>query len=104
MERRLVVERDLLTRLDIAECYKENMVIKYFHIAVGFAGMIYVVGSVSTLAAIEAPAIINRTDTESSSPSPAISFGIGYSLAGVLRYLPALGKTRPRETPFTFNT
>ncbi len=94
MERRLVVECDLLARLDIAECDKENMAIEYFHVAVGFAGMVYVMRAVPALAAVEAPAMINCADTESASSGAAISFCVGYSLAGVLRYLSAPGKVR----------
>ena len=104
MERRLIVERDLLARLDVAECDKENMVMKYFHVAVWFAGMIDVMRSVTALAAIEAPAFIDRADTQASSPGTAISFGIRYSLAPVLRYLPAAHKMRPRETTLAFNS
>ncbi len=103
MERRLVVECDLLARLDIAECDKENMAIKYFHVAVGFAGMVDVMRAVPALAAIEAPANINCTDAKPASPGAAISFSIGYSLAGVLRYLSAPGKVRLRKTPLTLN-
>lgn len=94
MERRLVVECDLLARLDIAECDKENMAVKYFHVAVGFAGMVYVMRAVPALAAIEAPEIIDCADTESATPGAPISFCIGYSLAGILRYLSAPGKVR----------
>ena len=104
MERRLVVECDLLARLDVAECDKENMVIEYFHVAVRFAGMIDVMRAVPALAAIEAPALIDRADTQTSSPGTAISFGIRYSLARVLRYLPAAHKMRPRETTLSFNS
>lgn len=103
MERRLVVECDLLARLDIAECDKENMAIEYFHVGVGFAGMVYVMRAVPAFAAVEAPVIINRADTESASSGAAISFWVGYSLAGVLRYLSAPGKVRFRKTPLTFN-
>lgn len=92
MERRLVVERDLLARLDIAERDEENMAIEYFHVAVGFAAMVYVMRAVPAPAAVEAPLIINCADTESASSGTAISFCVGYSLAGVLRYLSAAGK------------
>ncbi len=94
MERRLVVDGDLVARLDVAECDKENMAVEYFHVAVGFAGMVYVMRAVPALAAVETPAIIDRADTESAPPGAAISFGVGYSLAGILRYLSAARKGR----------
>ncbi len=87
VERRLVVDCDLLTRLDVAKCDKENMAIEYFHVAVGFAAVVYVVRAVPAFAAVEAPPIINGTDTEPTSPGAAIGFCIGYSLSGVLSYL-----------------
>lgn len=94
MERRLVVEGDLLTRLDIAECNEEDMTVEYFHVAVGLAGMVYVMRSVAALAAVETPPIIDCADTESAPPGAAVSFGIGYSLAGIFRYFLAAGKVR----------
>jgi hypothetical protein len=94
VKRRLIVECDFLTRLDVAERDKENMVIENFHVAVGFAGMVYVMSTVPALAAVEAPAPIDGADTESTSPGAAIGFRVGDSLAGVLRYLPAASKGR----------
>lgn len=70
------------------------MAIEYFHVAVWFAGVVYVVRAVATLAAVEAPAIIDRANTEPASSGAAISFSIGYSLARVLRYLSAPGEVR----------
>lgn len=103
MERRLVVDCDLLAGADIAACEKEDMAIEYLHVSVRFAGMIDVMRAVPALAAIEAPAIIDRADTQTSSPGTAIGFGIGYSLARVLRYLPAAHIMRPREATLAFN-
>lgn len=94
MERRLVVDGDLLARLDVAECDKEDMTVEYFHIAIGFAGMVYVMRSVPALAAVETPPLIDSADTESAPPGAAVSFGVGYSLAGILRYLSAAGNGR----------
>lgn len=104
MERRFVVERNLLAGADIAECDKQDMAIENFHVSVWFAGMIDVMRAVPALAAIETPAIIDRADTQTSSPGTAISFGIRYSLAPVLRYLPAAPKMRPRETTLALNS
>lgn len=103
MERGLIVECDLLPRLDVAKRDKENVVIEYFHVAVGFAGVVYVMSAISAFAAVQAPAIIDRADTEASAPGAAISFGVGYSLAGVLRYLSAAEKLGLRKTALTLN-
>ncbi len=89
MERRLIVERDLFTRMNITQGYKENMTIEYLNIAIGFAGMVYVMSAVSAFAAVDAPMIIDCADTESASPGTPISLRIGDSLAAVLRYLAA---------------
>jgi hypothetical protein len=87
VQRRFVVEGDLLTWLDVAAGDKENVVIEYLHVAVGFAGVVYVMSAIPALAAIEAPAIIDSADTESASSGAAISFRVGYFLASVLSYL-----------------
>jgi hypothetical protein len=94
VERRLVVKCDLLARLYIAERDEENVAIDYFHVAVGFTGMVYVMSAVPAPAAVKAPAIINCADTKSAASGAAISFGVGYSLAAVLRDLSAAGKVR----------
>ena len=70
------------------------MIIEYFHVAVGFAGMVYVVSAISAPAAVKAPATVNCTDTESASSGAAISFCVGYSLAAVLSYLSTAEKVR----------
>lgn len=48
--------------------------------------MIDVVRAVSTPAAIQAPAIIDRADAQFSALGSAIGLSLRYSLAGVLRY------------------
>ena len=80
--------------MDIAERDKENVAIKYFHEAVGFARMVYVVSAIPAFAPVKAPAAINCADAESASSGPAISFCVGYSLAAVLSYLPTAEKVR----------
>lgn len=104
MERRFVVECNLLAGAYIAKCDKEDMATEYLHVSIRFAGMIDVMRAVPALAAIETPAFIDRADTQTSSPGTAISFGIRYSLARVLRYLPAAHEMRPRETTLAFNS
>jgi hypothetical protein len=92
VKRRLIVDGDFLAWLDIAECDKEDMTIEYFHVAVGLAGMVYVMRSVPAPTTVETPTLIDRADTESSPPGAAVSFGIRYSLAGILRYLSTASK------------
>ncbi len=92
--RRLVVDCNAVPPLDIAEGDKENVAPEYFHVAVGFAGMVYVMRAVPALAAVEAPAIINCADPESPPSGAATSFSVGYSLAGVLSYLSPAWKVR----------
>jgi hypothetical protein len=94
VERQFVVEGNLFARLDIPECEKQNVTIEYFHVAVRLAGVINVMRAISTSAAIEAPALINCANTEAATASPAVSFGIGDSLAGILCYLSASRKVR----------
>ncbi len=50
--------------------------------------------AIPALAAVEAPAIIDRADTEPAPPGAALRFRIGYSLARVLRYFSAPRKVR----------
>ncbi|MCM3872738.1 MAG: hypothetical protein ND895_18820 [Pyrinomonadaceae bacterium] len=66
----------------------------YFHVTVRFAGMVYVMSAVPAPAAVKTPATINCADTEPASSGAAISFGVGYSLAAILRDLSAAGKVR----------
>lgn len=70
------------------------MAIQYFHVAVGLAGMVYVMSAVSALAAVKAPTTIYCADTESSPSGAPISLGVRDSLAGVLRDLSAPPKVR----------
>lgn len=52
---------------------------------------------------IQAPTIIDSTDSKSSSLRPAISLGVGYSLTGILGYLPTRLKSYPGKTPPAFD-
>ena len=70
------------------------MAVQYFHVAVGFAGVIDVMRAVAAPAAVEAPAFVDCTDTKPAAAGTAISFGVGYSLACVLGYFSASRKMR----------
>lgn len=76
MERRLVIDSDLVPDFNIAEGYKKNVIVENLHKRVRFAGMIYVVRTIAAATAIEAPPPVNLTDTEGFSMSSAARFGI----------------------------
>lgn len=63
VKRRLVVNSDLLPWLDVAQRDEENMAVEDFHVAVGPARMVDVVSAVSTFAAVQAPTIVDGTNT-----------------------------------------
>ena len=81
----MVVDGDLLTRLDIAECHHQNVVVYNLHIAVWFAGMIDVVSAVPSPAPIQTPATIDIANTQSAPSGAAVGFGVGNSFARILR-------------------
>lgn len=61
-----------------------------FHESVWLAGVIDVVGTIATAAAIEAPAFVDPADAKSTAPRPASGFCICDFLARVLRdFMPA---------------
>ncbi len=80
----MVVDRDFFTRLDIAQSDEKNVTVKNLHVSIGLAGMIDVVRTVSTSAAIQTPTIINCTDAQFPPRSSAIGLGLCYPLACVL--------------------
>jgi hypothetical protein len=100
---RFVVNRYLLARRNIAQGDKEDVVVDNLHVGVGRTGVVDIVGAVSTLAAIEAPAIVDCADAQLSPPGPAISFRIRNFLAGVFRYFPAPAEVRTGKASLTFN-
>lgn len=63
MESRFIVDRNLVTRANIAKSNEEDMAIDDLHVTVGFAGMIDVVRAISALATVQAPTVIDRADT-----------------------------------------
>ena len=80
----MVVDRDFFTRLDIAQSDEKYVTVKNLHVSIGLAGMIDVVRTVSTSAAIQTPTIINCTDAQFPPRSSAIGLGLCYPLACVL--------------------
>ena len=80
----MVVDGDLLTRLDIAECHHKNVIGDNLHIAVWLAGMIDVVSAVPSSTSIQTPATIDVANAQPAPSGPAVSFGIGNPLARIL--------------------
>src|SRR5580765_4541442 len=59
---RVIIERNLLTRADIAQRQYQDVIVNSLHIAVGFAGVVDVVGAISASAAIQTPAVVDFAD------------------------------------------
>ena len=64
MKRRLIVEGDLLARMNIAQGVKLYVPVENFHEAVGRARMIDVVRAVAATAAVKAPLRIDGADAQ----------------------------------------
>jgi hypothetical protein len=76
MQSRLVVNSDLLTRLNIAQSNEQNVVVKDLHECIRSAGMIYVVRSVATTTSIETPPTVDLTYTQRFAVSSPPRFSI----------------------------
>ena len=76
MQRRLVVNRNFFTRVDVAQSYEENVAVKNLHEGVGHARVIDVVGTVSAATSVKTPATIDFTDAQHLSMRPAPGFGV----------------------------
>ena len=72
----------------MAQGNEEDVAVENLHIGVGLARMIYVVCTVSPTAAVQAPAIIDRTDAQLAPAGPAIGLRVCNLLARVFRYFP----------------
>ena len=80
----MVVDRNFFTGLDIAQSDEKNVTVKNLHVGIGLAGMIDVMRTVATPAAIQTPTIINGTDAEFPPRSSSFGLGLCYALACVL--------------------
>ena len=104
MERRFVVDRDLLSGLDIPQGYEEDVAIGDLHEGVGLTGMIDVVSAVSATTAVQAPAFVDRADAQPLASRASIGLSVGNSFAGILRNLSPAPKGRFSETASAFNS
>ncbi len=103
MKRRFVINCYLLSGPDVAQSDKEDVAIEDLHVAIGLAGMVDVMSAVPTFAAVEAPAIINCADTQSSAACSKISFRIRDLLARVLCNLPTTSEVHAGKAALAFN-
>jgi len=103
VQRRTVVNSYLLTRVDIAQGYEEDMIVGDFHEGIGLTGMIDVVRPVTAPTAVDTPAIVEGTDSQAPAVSAFVSFGVRDQLAGILGNLPPAFKTPCRKATFTFD-
>ena len=67
MECGLIVDCNLFTLSDVAQGNEEDVFVENLHVGVRFATMVDVMRTVSAIAAIQTPAIIDRADAELSS-------------------------------------
>ncbi len=69
MQRLLVIDRNLLAALDVAQRKEQNVTIECPHVRVGLAGVIYVMRSITTSCPIQTAVPIDITDAQ----DPAIA-------------------------------
>ena len=79
------------------------MAVEYFHEGIRFAGVIDVVSAVPPAAAIETPAIVNRTNAQTASVRATICFAVAYSLASVFGNLSSTGEIDRGKTTLALN-
>ena len=77
MQRRLVVNGDLLTGTDVSQRDEENVFVENFHERIRLARMIDVVRSISSPTSVNAPTIIDGADSKGLPMRSAISFSVG---------------------------
>ncbi len=104
MERRLIVDRDLLARLDIAQGNEENVIVENLHKGIRLAGVINVMRAISAAAAIQTPTIVDRTDPECLSFCSAVGFCVRDLLARVFGNFSPAGERLGCETAFAVNS
>jgi hypothetical protein len=83
MERRLIINGYLFPGRNVSQRYEEDVFVENLHKCVGFAGVVYVVSSVSTAAAIQTPTTIYGADAKGLTVGAAICLCVGDYFAGV---------------------
>jgi len=103
MQRRLVIDGDLLTRADVSQRNEENVFVENLHECVGLARMINVVRSISSSASVHAPTIIDGADSKGLPMRSSIGFSVGDSLSRVFGNLSAGCKRFSGKASFAMN-
>jgi hypothetical protein len=83
MQGLFIVDRDLFTGMNVPQGKKDYVTVDCANKGVGFAGVIYVMRSVTATAAVDAPNAVDITDAQLGSMGAALCFPIGNSLAGI---------------------
>lgn len=101
MQRCFIVDRDLFSRVYVAQGDEENVIIKNLHECVRSARVIYVMSPVSSSTSIQTPATIDFTDSEHLSMCSAPSLSVRDLFARVLGDLMSLLEKNRREAALT---
>jgi len=101
MQRLLVVNGDLFTRLNVAAREEQHVTVDGFHVSVRLAAVVDVVSAVAATTAVKAPAAIDVTDSQLRSTRSSARLEIRNSLAGVFGDLSASLEMDDREAAFT---
>jgi hypothetical protein len=104
MIRFAVIEQQLFSRFDIPQSEKEDVAVNDLAIAVGFAGVIYVLRAVAAATPVDRPIRVDAADVEPPFVlETALDFVTGDSFAFVFGYLAPLFERDGGETAFAVN-
>lgn len=94
MQRRLVVDRNFLSRLNISQSNEEDVTVQNLHERVGRAGVINVVRPIPAAAPVKTPPFIDGADSQAASTRPPFCLFSTNSFAGVFGDFSATLKAR----------
>lgn len=95
-----VIDRDLFTASNVAQREKQHVAVNRFHVSVGRAGVVDVVGAVAATTAVQTEAPIDVADTQLGATGTTLCFEIRDSFTGVLSDLSPAPERRRSETTF----
>ena len=104
MQRRLVIDCDLLTGANVSQRNEQNVLVEDLHEGIRLTRMIDVMRSVTPAAAVYTPAVVNRTDSQRLAVSSAIRFGVRDPFTGIFGDLFAGGERSGGEASFAVNS
>jgi hypothetical protein len=87
VQRGFIIDRYFISRLNISQGDKKNVVIEDLHESVWLARMIDVMSTIAAPATVQTPALVYPADTQTPSASPAPRFRCRDFFAGVFGYL-----------------